>query len=78
MHFLPVLLSRLAPYSKAHELCIVVRHLPEWMPGAGFQTFARKCRDMIHEMQDAPFDFVKNNMVGYLLICFMSPTFYRS
>ncbi|KAF7374573.1 O-methylsterigmatocystin oxidoreductase [Mycena sanguinolenta] len=40
----------------------ILRHLPSWMPGAGFQRFAAECRQLVKEMREAPFNFVKQNM----------------
>ncbi|KAF8147294.1 cytochrome P450 [Mycena galopus ATCC 62051] len=40
----------------------ILRYLPSWMPGAGFQHFAAECRQLTEEMQKVPFDFVKQNM----------------
>ncbi|KAF7374507.1 O-methylsterigmatocystin oxidoreductase [Mycena sanguinolenta] len=40
----------------------ILRYLPSWMPGAGFQRFAAECRHLIKEMREAPFNFVKQNM----------------
>lgn len=46
----------------------IVRYLPGWLPGAGFQAYARKCREMIKELLDVPFETVKKNMVGCSLV----------
>ncbi|KAF7374565.1 O-methylsterigmatocystin oxidoreductase [Mycena sanguinolenta] len=40
----------------------ILRYLPSWMPGANFQRFAAECRQLIEEMREAPFNFVKQNM----------------
>ncbi|KAJ7681389.1 cytochrome P450 [Mycena rosella] len=40
----------------------LLRHLPGWLPGCGFQYFAAECRKRTEEMQQVPFDFVKQNM----------------
>ncbi|KAJ6512839.1 cytochrome P450 [Mycena sanguinolenta] len=40
----------------------ILRYLPSWMPGGDFQRFAAECRQMIKEMREAPFNFVKQNM----------------
>ncbi|KAJ7212055.1 cytochrome P450 [Mycena pura] len=39
-----------------------LRHLPGWLPGCGFQRFAADCRQMIDQMQQAPFNYVQQNM----------------
>ncbi|KAF7374558.1 Cytochrome p450 [Mycena sanguinolenta] len=40
----------------------ILRYLPSWMPGTDFQRFAAECRQLIKEMREAPFKFVKQNM----------------
>ncbi|KAJ6508744.1 cytochrome P450 [Mycena sanguinolenta] len=40
----------------------VLRYLPSWMPGAGFQRFAAESRQLTKEMREVPFEFVKRNM----------------
>ncbi|KAF7357540.1 O-methylsterigmatocystin oxidoreductase [Mycena sanguinolenta] len=40
----------------------ILRYLPSWMPGAGFQRYAAETRQLTKEMQEAPVDFVKQNM----------------
>ncbi|KAF7374524.1 Cytochrome p450 [Mycena sanguinolenta] len=42
----------------------ILRYLPSWMPGADFQRFAAECRQLIKQMREAPFNFVKQNMRG--------------
>ncbi|KAF7346398.1 O-methylsterigmatocystin oxidoreductase [Mycena sanguinolenta] len=40
----------------------ILRYLPSWMPGAGFQQFAAESRKLTKEMREVPFEFVKQNM----------------
>ena len=40
-----------------------VRYIPEWLPGAGFKRHALKARNLINDMIDMPFEFVKRNRV---------------
>ncbi|KAF7346403.1 Cytochrome p450 [Mycena sanguinolenta] len=40
----------------------ILRYLPSWMPGAGFQRYAAESRQILEEMQQVPFEFVKENM----------------
>lgn len=35
-----------------------LKYVPAWMPGAGFQVKARRWRNAVMEMRDAPFEFV--------------------
>ncbi|KAJ7761536.1 cytochrome P450 [Mycena maculata] len=40
----------------------ILRHLPGWLPGCGFQYFAAECRKLTEEMRQVPLDFVKQNL----------------
>ncbi|KAJ7935552.1 cytochrome P450 [Mycena leptocephala] len=40
----------------------ILRYLPAWFPGAGFQLYAAECRQLTQEMRAVPFGFVKQNM----------------
>jgi len=40
----------------------LLRYLPRWMPGCGFKRFAEESEKLTNEMQNVPFDFVKQNM----------------
>ncbi|KAJ7134691.1 cytochrome P450 [Mycena epipterygia] len=40
----------------------ILRHLPGWLPGCGFQYYAAECRKLTDEMQQVPLEFVKQNM----------------
>ncbi|KAJ6605697.1 cytochrome P450 [Mycena sp. CBHHK59/15] len=40
----------------------ILRHLPGWLPGCGFQRFAADCRQLTEEMQEVPFQYAKQNM----------------
>ena len=46
---------------------IIVRHIPTWMPGAGFKRNALALRPSVDQMLSAPFEAVKRDMVGTLL-----------
>ncbi|KAF7357563.1 O-methylsterigmatocystin oxidoreductase [Mycena sanguinolenta] len=50
------------PGAVAVDTFPILRYLPSWMPGAGFQQFAAECRQLTSEMQAAPVNFVKQNM----------------
>ncbi|KAF7365051.1 Cytochrome p450 [Mycena venus] len=39
-----------------------LRYLPSWFPGCGFHRFARETSELVNEMKNAPFDFVRHNM----------------
>jgi hypothetical protein len=42
---------------------VAVRHVPSWMPGAGFQRKAASWRSTLQRMADVPHAFVKRRMV---------------
>ncbi|KAF8139522.1 cytochrome P450 [Mycena galopus ATCC 62051] len=50
------------PSAAAVNTFPILRYLPSWMPGAGFQHFAAECHQLTEEMRKVPFDFVKQNM----------------
>ncbi|KAF8158874.1 cytochrome P450 [Mycena galopus ATCC 62051] len=39
-----------------------LRYFPSWFPGCGFHRFARETSELVDEMKNAPFDFVRQNM----------------
>jgi hypothetical protein len=42
----------------------LVRHIPAWMPGAGFQTFGQKAAKLNRRIRDMPVEVVKADMVS--------------
>ena len=46
---------------------ITVQYVPEWFPGAGFKTTARKWNAEILEMVNQPHQWVKEKMVCYYM-----------
>lgn len=38
------------------DLLPILKFIPEWMPGAGFKQKARKWKDAVYEMRDAPYE----------------------
>ncbi|EIM84826.1 cytochrome P450 [Stereum hirsutum FP-91666 SS1] len=40
----------------------MLKHLPAWFPGAGFQRIASKSREMVYEARHAPFKFAQEQM----------------
>ena len=47
----------------------ILRHVPAWLPGAGFQKKAIEWSSVINNMADIPHNFVKSCMVGRELAC---------
>jgi len=43
----------------------LVRYVPEWFPGAGFQRKAREWRQMLIDTVETPFAYVQNEMVRF-------------
>lgn len=39
-----------------------MKYVPEWFPGAGFQTFARVAREKFEVAVDGPLEYVKELM----------------
>jgi hypothetical protein len=60
----PALLSVCAD----HLRTLAVRHIPDWVPGAGFKKTANAWAATLREMVDLPHNFVKQQMVGALSI----------
>ncbi|KAF7374350.1 Cytochrome p450 [Mycena sanguinolenta] len=50
------------PGAAAVNVFPILRYLPSWMPGAGFQRTAAECRQLTKQMRELPFEFVKQNM----------------
>ncbi|KAI0027606.1 cytochrome P450 monooxygenase [Vararia minispora EC-137] len=46
----------------------ILRHIPAWMPGAGFKRVALKAREKVAAMHDAPFQMVREKMAAGDLI----------
>jgi hypothetical protein len=43
---------------------VTVKYLPEWFPGAGFKKKAKIWRKTVLNMPNAPFQFVKEQIVS--------------
>jgi len=52
-----------SPLTRRFNFDCVVRHLPEWAPGAGFLKKARVWRAKMIEFVDKPYEFVKDSVV---------------
>ncbi|KAH7917591.1 cytochrome P450 [Leucogyrophana mollusca] len=40
----------------------LLEHLPAWFPGAAFKRLARPCRELVKEIMERPFEYVKGRM----------------
>lgn len=45
---------------------ILVKHVPEWFPGAGFKKKAREWRKLSEAMINEPYEMVKEKVVRIL------------
>ncbi|EDR06195.1 uncharacterized protein LACBIDRAFT_236602, partial [Laccaria bicolor S238N-H82] len=45
------------------DIIPILRYIPEWVPGAGFQRKAREWREAVMEMKDAPYAAVQTALV---------------
>lgn len=66
-HFVHLVLEiseALLPASPAVNTFPILRHLPSWCPGGGFNKVAERCRKMTAEMRKAPYDIVREKMVS--------------
>lgn len=43
-------------------ILLIVRYLPEWFPGAGFQSKAREWRSTLDKLAEQPYVFVQQQM----------------
>ena len=48
------------------DLFPILKYVPSWFPGAGFQKKAAHWREIIHIMADKPFCHVHEQLVGVL------------
>lgn len=52
-------------YSSAGILIIhLVKYIPDWFPGAGFETTARRFRENLNKAAQDPFNFTKAGLVS--------------
>jgi len=42
----------------------ILKHVPSWVPGAGFQKQAEYWRKIIEDMREKPFLYVKDQLVS--------------
>jgi hypothetical protein len=63
---MPIRVFLLAPFFFVTKLFFVspVRHIPDWVPGAGFKRRASAWATTLREMVDLPHNFVKQQMVS--------------
>ncbi|PSR74371.1 hypothetical protein PHLCEN_2v9879 [Hermanssonia centrifuga] len=54
-----------------------LKYLPEWFPGAGFKTTARRMRKDLERLYNVPYEFVKDQMVRRTIRLFHDPFIER-
>jgi hypothetical protein len=52
---------------------LAVKHLPRWMPGSGFLKLAEEWNKVMWDAANNPFQWCKNNLVYFLLVCSYGP-----
>ena len=45
------------------DLFPILKYVPEWMPGAGFHSMAKKGREVAHRILELPFKAAKDRIV---------------
>ena len=68
------------PGSFLVDLFPILKYVPSWFPGAGFQKKAARWRKDIHIMADKPFRHVQKQFVQVFFLCFFEQlliVFYR-
>ena len=64
INIIPACMPSFLPFFRCPLVLLTVQYIPEWFPGASFQRLARKCRELIFDMQTLPLDFAKRNMAS--------------
>ena len=49
-----------------------VKYVPSWIPGAGFQAYAKEVHKMSTTMRDVPYNDAKKALVGYFFNFFLA------
>lgn len=63
---IPIRTCRFTPLSgSVTNVFSTVRHVPEWLPGAGFKKKASAWRSTLAKMVEGPHHFVKQQMVNH-------------
>ena len=57
-------------------ISLVVKYVPEWVPGAGFQRQAREWKALMDQVNDVPYHFVKNQMVSHSELWSLFSTYF--
>ncbi|TFY72944.1 hypothetical protein EVG20_g63 [Dentipellis fragilis] len=57
-----MMIENVTPGAAIVNMFPFLQHFPEWLPGMGFKSFARKCASLVKEMLDGPFERVKCGM----------------
>lgn len=60
----PLRKSPLAPFEFLLEQASIVKFVPSWFPGAGFQIKAASWKHSVNTAREKPYNVVKDRMVG--------------
>lgn len=61
---LAVFTEAFVPGAYLVETFPILRHVPSWLPGAGFKRLLAGYKKIVHHMRDTPFERVLKAMVG--------------
>lgn len=53
---------------RTHSTPTIVKHIPDWFPGAGFKAWAREAHSRSEEFVNAPYQYAKKLIVSGLYI----------
>ena len=67
--FLPLSESLTLPSIPQDTDTFTVKYIPSWFPGAGFKRRAKKYAAVLHDLVEIPHDYVKAQLVSYLISC---------
>ncbi len=64
LDFLPWCKKLLSPFTRTpFKIIVVVKYIPEWFPGANFQTFAKESRHLAASLRSVPHSTIKKQLV---------------
>ena len=63
-------------YYVSEVISLVVKYVPEWVPGAGFQRQAREWKALMDQVNDVPYHFVKSQMVSHFELWTLFSTYF--
>jgi hypothetical protein len=64
VNIIPICMLILMPTKPLVHPRSVVKYIPAWVPGAGFQRLAAHARDLTHAIRNGPWDNVLKDIVS--------------